>query len=224
VLSPQVSHRRCTRPWARMPHRSIPRTPASRTRATCQAPPPSRGRARSEGTPARSGTARSAPAPGAGRSRRRRTTRAQPGTASTGHARLAGAATPPRIVRSRVGVRRPNAPVSPNRYAMVTVVTASSTGLCPTCQPVGRPHPHAQQRLRKWQSWQCQPGVGRKTPPRSRGGPRFVATQGREAVTPDAGAPSVFRVRVGKFKDRREADAVAARLQKEEQFNPWIVR
>jgi len=164
VLSPQVSHRRCTRPWARMPHRSIPRTPASRTRATCQAPPPSRGRARSEGTPARPGTARSAPAPGAGRSRRWRTTRAQPGTASTGHARLAGAATPPRIVRSRVGVRRPNAPVSPNRYAMVTVVTASSTGLCPTCQPVGRPHPHAQQRLRKGQSLQCQPTFGWKTP------------------------------------------------------------
>jgi cell division septation protein DedD len=43
-------------------------------------------------------------------------------------------------------------------------------------------------------------------------------------VSPTAGAPSVFRVRVGKFKDRREADTVAARLQKEEQFKPWIVR
>jgi cell division septation protein DedD len=43
-------------------------------------------------------------------------------------------------------------------------------------------------------------------------------------VAPDAGAPPVFRVRVGKFKDRREAESVASRLQKEEQFNPWIVR
>lgn len=43
-------------------------------------------------------------------------------------------------------------------------------------------------------------------------------------LAPDAGAPAVFRVRVGKFKDRREAESVAARLQKEEQFNPWIVR
>jgi cell division septation protein DedD len=43
-------------------------------------------------------------------------------------------------------------------------------------------------------------------------------------VAPAAGAPSVFRVRVGKFNDRREAESVAARLQKEEQFNPWIVR
>jgi cell division protein FtsN len=38
------------------------------------------------------------------------------------------------------------------------------------------------------------------------------------------GAPAVYRVRVGKFKDRHEADTVAARLQKEEQFKPWVVR
>lgn len=43
-------------------------------------------------------------------------------------------------------------------------------------------------------------------------------------LAPAKGAPSVFRVRVGKFKDRREADAIAARLQSEEQFNPWVVR
>lgn len=43
-------------------------------------------------------------------------------------------------------------------------------------------------------------------------------------VAPASGAPTVFRVRVGKYKDRREADTVAARLQKEEQFKPWIVR
>jgi cell division septation protein DedD len=43
-------------------------------------------------------------------------------------------------------------------------------------------------------------------------------------VAPAKGAPEVYRVRVGKFKDRREADTVAARLQKEEQFKPWVVR
>jgi DedD protein len=43
-------------------------------------------------------------------------------------------------------------------------------------------------------------------------------------VAPAKGAPSVYRVRVGKFKERSEADTVAARLQKEEQFKPWIVR
>ncbi|MGE0461124.1 MAG: SPOR domain-containing protein, partial [Vicinamibacterales bacterium] len=43
-------------------------------------------------------------------------------------------------------------------------------------------------------------------------------------VTPAAGTPPVYRVRVGKFKEQREADSVAARLKKEEQFSPWIVR
>jgi cell division septation protein DedD len=43
-------------------------------------------------------------------------------------------------------------------------------------------------------------------------------------IPPASGAPSVYRVRVGKFKDRREAESVSARLQKEEQFKPWIVR
>src|SRR5262249_24064326 len=43
-------------------------------------------------------------------------------------------------------------------------------------------------------------------------------------MTPAAGAPSVYRVRVGKFKTRREAEAMATKLQKEEQFTPWITR
>ena len=33
-----------------------------------------------------------------------------------------------------------------------------------------------------------------------------------------------LRVRVGKYKDRREAEAVSSRLEKEEQFHPWIAR
>jgi cell division septation protein DedD len=51
----------------------------------------------------------------------------------------------------------------------------------------------------------------------SKGYPAYV-------VTPAKGAPPVYRVRVGKFKDRHEADTMAAKLQKEEQFKPWIVR
>jgi hypothetical protein len=34
----------------------------------------------------------------------------------------------------------------------------------------------------------------------------------------------VFRVRVGKFPTRREAETVASKLQKEEQFKPWVTR
>ena len=43
-------------------------------------------------------------------------------------------------------------------------------------------------------------------------------------LTPQSGTPSVFRVRVGKFNTRREAESVAAKLQKEEQFKPWVTR
>ena len=44
-------------------------------------------------------------------------------------------------------------------------------------------------------------------------------------MSPAAGAPAaVYRVRVGKFSSRREADQVAARLEKEEQFKPWVIR
>jgi cell division septation protein DedD len=43
-------------------------------------------------------------------------------------------------------------------------------------------------------------------------------------VTPANGTSSVYRVRIGKFKTRREAEAIATRLQKEEQFTPWITR
>lgn len=38
------------------------------------------------------------------------------------------------------------------------------------------------------------------------------------------GQPSGYRVRVGKFKARAEAEQVATKLEREEQFKPWITR
>jgi cell division protein FtsN len=43
-------------------------------------------------------------------------------------------------------------------------------------------------------------------------------------MRPADGAQSVYRVRIGKFKTRREAEAIASKLQKEEQITPWITR
>ena len=51
----------------------------------------------------------------------------------------------------------------------------------------------------------------------SKGFPSYV-------TTPGTGAARIFRVRVGKYNDRREAESVARRLEKEEQFKPWITR
>jgi cell division septation protein DedD len=54
---------------------------------------------------------------------------------------------------------------------------------------------------------------------------RRLTTKGYPAfVTTPAGVARVFRVRVGKYKDRREAESIATRLEKEEQFKPWITR
>ncbi len=43
-------------------------------------------------------------------------------------------------------------------------------------------------------------------------------------MSPASGTPSVYRVRIGKFPTRREAESIAAKLQKEEQFKPWVTR
>ena len=43
-------------------------------------------------------------------------------------------------------------------------------------------------------------------------------------LAPASGTPPVYRVRVGKFPTRREAESIAAKLQKEEQFKPWVTR
>jgi cell division septation protein DedD len=47
---------------------------------------------------------------------------------------------------------------------------------------------------------------------------------GAYVLTPPDGRPNVYRVRIGTFKTRREAEAIASKLQKEEQFKPWITR
>jgi cell division septation protein DedD len=43
-------------------------------------------------------------------------------------------------------------------------------------------------------------------------------------VAPAGGSPVVYRVRVGSFKTRREAETLADKLRKEEQFSPWVTR
>jgi cell division septation protein DedD len=44
-------------------------------------------------------------------------------------------------------------------------------------------------------------------------------------IAPAAGAPAqVYKVQVGRFDDRQEAQRISERLKKEEQFDPWIIR
>jgi cell division septation protein DedD len=50
----------------------------------------------------------------------------------------------------------------------------------------------------------------------AKGYPSFVST--------NAGSANKYRVRVGKYRDRHEAEAVKTRLEKDEQFKPWVTR
>jgi cell division septation protein DedD len=43
-------------------------------------------------------------------------------------------------------------------------------------------------------------------------------------VVASGGSNSMYRVFVGRYKERSEAERIAARLKKEEQFDPWITR
>jgi len=53
-----------------------------------------------------------------------------------------------------------------------------------------------------------------------------LAAKGYEAyvLNPAAGTPQIYRVRIGKFGSRREAETIATKLEKEEQFKPWVTR
>ena len=53
---------------------------------------------------------------------------------------------------------------------------------------------------------------------------KHLTSKGYAAYVSANGAPAVYRVRVGSFKTRREAETVAAKLQKEEQMKPWVTR
>lgn len=52
----------------------------------------------------------------------------------------------------------------------------------------------------------------------AKGYPAFVLDPARDA------AKKFFRVRVGKYRNRQDAEEIQARLQKNEQFKPWIAR
>jgi cell division septation protein DedD len=53
---------------------------------------------------------------------------------------------------------------------------------------------------------------------------RLVAKGYPAFVMPTGTNPVRYRIRVGKYPNKRDADAIGAKLKKEEQFNPWVTR
>jgi cell division septation protein DedD len=110
-------------------------------------------------------------------------------------------------------------------------VAARNTPVPPAAPPAAAPAPKVAEAANPVLAEPAGPGVAVQVSAfRVRGEADALATRlvgkGYKAyvVPPAPGAPALFRVRVGKFKDQREADRVAERLKKEEQFDPWIVR
>jgi cell division septation protein DedD len=55
---------------------------------------------------------------------------------------------------------------------------------------------------------------------------RRLAGKGYQAyvLSPSGGRSPVYKVQVGRFKTRQDAERTAARLKKEEQYTPWVTR
>jgi cell division septation protein DedD len=53
---------------------------------------------------------------------------------------------------------------------------------------------------------------------------KHLTSKGYAAYVSANGTPAIYRVRVGSFKTRREAETVAAKLTKEEQMKPWVTK
>jgi cell division septation protein DedD len=53
-----------------------------------------------------------------------------------------------------------------------------------------------------------------------------LSSKGYQAyvMSPAVGTPQIYRVRIGKFGSLREAQTIATKLEKEEQFKPWVTR
>jgi cell division septation protein DedD len=88
-------------------------------------------------------------------------------------------------------------------------------GKAPTPAPLGTPHPG---------NW-----VVQVTALKNRAAAGVIAERlarnGYPAyvLDPASGSPVIFRVQVGRYGDRSEADQVKRRLEKDEQYKPYVV-
>lgn len=168
--------------------------------------------------------------------------------------RLQSAGTPPEMLVTQPEPRRtPPVSAAPASAAAATTAPASPPAAASPGAPAATAAPRSGPANRSSEPTTPQPGPAdsatpaseaKAIPPEPKGDGvaiQVAALRGRteaEGVVarlkgkgyaaylmpPLAGQPAVFRVRVGKFKTRAEAEKVAARLEREEQFKPWITR
>lgn len=132
-----------------------------------------------------------------------------------------------------------------NRLEKQTQPTEELKATAPSASAAGTPPATARQAPEPAPKVAAKPAVKETPPPAAPAGDGYViqvaampehgvadamakrlSSKGYSAFVMAAGdaKPTMYRVRIGKFKTKREAETVAARLQKEEQFKPWITR
>ena len=151
---------------------------------------------------------------------------------------LAPAAEPATVVSEPVVVTQP-VPASPQPEPAIAIPSAVASAAPPATPPRTAPTMEAPVAPRSPETVAAvaEPGATFAEPPGSGFVVQVVAV--RQLVQANAiasglaakGYPAFvtvsgpnFRVRIGKYADRREAEAVAGRLEQEERFKPWITR
>jgi DedD protein len=128
----------------------------------------------------------------------------------TYHQRLQNERTPPEEFKPRA--EEPKKRPEPAKTAVTPPPAARQTG---TAGQGARPGTWAVQVVSLSDRSAANQIVQRLT---NKGYPAFL-------VPPSAGAPSqLYKVQVGRYDDRREAQRISTRLKQEERFDPWIVR
>ncbi len=131
------------------------------------------------------------------------------------HKRLEGDAPPAEDLKTPAeGARQTAPPAAPSKTAPAAPA-AAPPAVSDTASTGGRPGTWVVQLVALRDRAAAGSIVQRLS---SKGYPAFM-------INPASGSPApVFKVQVGRYNDRREAEQVARRLEKEEQFKPWISR
>jgi cell division septation protein DedD len=123
----------------------------------------------------------------------------------------------------------PPAPVAPKETARETVAKPETPAAAPARSPAPAPVPAATPAALS----AAQPGtwlvqvIATRDQAVANSVVRKLTSKGYPAflVNPVAGAPQPFyKVQVGRYRDRSEAEQVSVRIKKEEQFQSWILR
>lgn len=130
------------------------------------------------------------------------------------HKRLQGNTPPAERLKPQAAEQQPAKPAAPAPAAAQTPAPPPDTTAGPDVPSSGRPGTWVVQVSALQNRAMASTLVQRLI---AKGYPAFL-------LNPAPGTPKIYRVQIGRYDDRREADQIARRLEKEEQLTPAIKR